>query len=119
MAQVVFAQALESIDQPVIEAALERPGLPIRLRIQPTILRVTDVTKGPESRADHRSWKGLSWLVSCDTVEEASAVRKVLEVFFQQVGTYGPVRTTLALETAGVPIGLPTGETEAVDEQLV
>jgi hypothetical protein len=72
------------LDQPVYEAQAERPGKPIRIRLQPTIYRIRD-TGGQQ-----QAWTGVSWILECRTAEEAVALKEALRVFFDAVAASGP-----------------------------
>ncbi len=82
------------LDKPVYDVATERPGKPIRVRLQPLLLRgASEHGRG----SDYVSWKGVSWTVGCATPEEAIVFRQALEVFFAAVSTRGLDDTILRL----------------------
>jgi hypothetical protein len=85
------------IDRPAFEAQAERPDRPIRLRIQPTLLRV----KPGGNLGNHRSWSGVSWTLECPTAEEVVTVRLALQAFFAALAKHGAVAVEKAL-TASV-----------------
>ena len=84
------------LDRPAREAASERPDRPIRLRVQPTLLRVNP----GEQSGNHRSWSGVSWTLECENAEEAIAVRKALQAFFGALAKHGAVAIEQALTAA-------------------
>lgn len=90
------AASRDELDRPAYEAQAERPDKPVRLRIQPTLLR----TEG-----QHQAWPGVSWTVECQDAEETIAVREALRAFFEALGVQGPVvlATELQLLT-GKPV---------------
>jgi len=90
---VTYSADAVDLDRPAYEAQAERPDRAIRLRLQPTLLRV----KAGQTLGNHRSWSGVSWTLECQTAEEAIAVRLALEAFFGALGVHGAdaVRTAL------------------------
>lgn len=76
------------LDDQVRDAFDERPGKPLRIRVQPTILRTTSEKSGHFNQ--HQPWKGVRWILDVETVEEAAALREALRVFFAQVSELGP-----------------------------
>lgn len=75
MVQVVTS-ASESIDQAVIDAFAERPGVPCKVRVQPGVLRA------PEGKETWLSWRGQHYMVEIETLEEAQEFRLALGAFF-------------------------------------
>lgn len=82
-------------DTIIEEAAAERPGKPIRLRLQPSVLR----PRG--SRAQYQAWRNLRWTIECDTPAEAFAFRDALRAFFAAMGRGGPEAVVAALAPVG------------------
>jgi hypothetical protein len=76
-----FARDLADADRPITEAAEERPGKPIRVRVQPMILR-----RGGQ----YNAWKDVRWTLDCETPEEAFAVREAMRLFFAALASAGP-----------------------------
>lgn len=78
--QVNYSADVSELDAPAAEAAAERPGKPIRVRIPLLIFRLKkDAAPGAGS---YRSWNNVSWIVECDSVSEAIELRDALEAFF-------------------------------------
>lgn len=87
MMNVTYSADVEHLDEPIYEAAAERPGLPIRIRLQPSIFRrPADGTVSGQ----HRSWVNVSWVLECSDVAEALALRQAMQIFFEAVGQEGP-----------------------------
>lgn len=84
----------KDMDQPPYEAAAERPGKPIRVRLQPTLFRKREGRTGGEQQA----WPGVSWLFDCQTPEEAIALRDALRLFFVTAAELGPAEVSRRLE---------------------
>ena len=80
------------------DALVERPGKPIRLRIQPTIWR----THGKDA-GSYRHWRAVSWVLECDTIDEVNAFKEAMRAFFAYATTHGPTaaraRLTAPVET--------------------
>jgi hypothetical protein len=85
MVNVAYSADVDHIDEPLTEAADERPDQPIRIRLQPSIFR-----KAGSAQGQHRAWQGVSWTLECRDVEEAAALREAMRVFFEAVGERGP-----------------------------
>jgi hypothetical protein len=83
----VFARDLADQDQPIVQALSERPGKPLKLRIQPMIL----------FPRQYRAWKDVRWTLECRDVSEASAVREAMKVFFTVLASRGPAKVLAAL----------------------
>lgn len=79
----------EPSDRPIYEAAAERPGLPLKIRLQPTIYRKR--ASGPGGTA--QAWPGVSWILACASPEEALAVKDALRAFFTRLAIDGPEAT--------------------------
>jgi hypothetical protein len=90
---VTYSADAVDLDKPVYEAQTERPDRPIRLRIQPTLLRVNP----GETVGNHRSWSGVSWTLECRTAEDALAVRDALQAFFAAISRHGAEAVRKAL----------------------
>jgi len=91
--QSEFARDLADQDRPVEEAAAERPGKPIRVRIQPTIFRV-------ESRGQYRAWRDVHWTLECESPAEVFALRDAMRAFFQALPQLGPATVSQVLRDA-------------------
>jgi hypothetical protein len=90
--KIDYSAEVLDLDQFALEAQQERPERPVRLRVQPTLLRQ------PEGdAANHRAWPGVSWTLECQDAAEAIAVRKALEVFFTAIAQHGPRAVEKAL----------------------
>ena len=72
-------------DQPVLEAIEERPGLPIRIRFQPGILRRPDGS----DRAMYQPWKDVHWTIEAENLDEVRLLREALAAFFWIAGQGG------------------------------
>lgn len=93
--EVTYSAAVNlALDQPVHDAHAERPGKPIRIRLQPTIFRVR------EGRGQQQAWAGVSWILACQSPAEAIALREGLKVFFEAVTQLGPVAVGEVLRDA-------------------
>lgn len=91
--QISYSVSQRDLDQLVRDAAAERPGQPVRIRLQPTVYRqAADASRGQQA-----AWAGVSWNVECETPEEAIALRRALEAFFVGVATCGPLCVTAQL----------------------
>ena len=88
--QSAFAQDAADDRRPIEEAAAERPGKPILIRVHPTIFR----------EGQYRSWKGVHWKLEVDSPTEAVALREALQVFFQTLTSAGPHAVIDALHVA-------------------
>jgi hypothetical protein len=77
--------ARQDPDRMVTEAFKERPGKPVKLRIQPFIFR-----SGFGRGGQYRAWPEVTWMVDCDTVQEVFLLRDVLRAFFRALTTHGP-----------------------------
>lgn len=92
---VDYSADVENLDLPVQEAAAERPGKPIRVRIQPLLFRLRE---GETSSTGHyRAWNDVSWILECADVAETVAVREALRAFFDRLAIEGPEATRLWL----------------------
>ena len=97
MVNVAYSADLDHIDEPLYEAAGERPGQPVRIRLQPSVFR-----KLPGEQSQHRAWAGVSWTLDCRDVQEAIALREALRVFFEKVGQRGPEAVAALLQIEDV-----------------
>lgn len=73
---VTYSADIDHIDDPVRAAAEEAPGEPIKIRIQPSVLR-----RGKDNQ--QRAWAGVSWNLEVGAVDEAVALREALRAFFE------------------------------------
>ena len=87
-----YSRDVEGIDQPVYDAAAERPGKPIRVRIQPSLYRVKP------GGGEQTSWAKVSWLVECESAEEVIALREAMREFFDTVTAVGAAETVKRLQ---------------------
>jgi hypothetical protein len=90
-----FAQDLVDPDQPVRDAFTERPGKPLKIRVQPMLLRATG------GKGQYQAWKQVRWTLDCDSPAEALAVKAALRAFFEAMVTHGPEAVHAALSKAG------------------
>jgi hypothetical protein len=97
MVAVTYSADVDHIDDQAYEAEAERPGEPIRIRIQPSIFR-----KAAGAQGQHRAWLDVSWMLECKDAKEAIALREAMRIFFEQVGEKGAeaVRQQLIQEAA-------------------
>lgn len=84
-----FARDLADQNQPIYEAASERPGKPLKLRLQPMIL----------TARQYRAWRDVSWTLACESPEEIFAVRDAMKVFFAALAAHGPATVSSTLHT--------------------
>lgn len=85
--QVNYSADVSTIDQPPYDAKAERPDKPIRIRIPLLLFRLrAGATPGNGS---YRTWNDVSWILECQSVEEALRVRDTLQLFFAWVGKDG------------------------------
>jgi hypothetical protein len=90
---VSYSATATDIDKPAYDAQAERPDRPLRIRLQPTLLRL----KKGETVGNHHSWSGVSWTLECRNAEEAIAVRRALEAFFGVIARHGAEQVEKAL----------------------
>lgn len=88
MLQVQYTADPVDLDQSLREVAVERGEKPIRLRLQPALLRES---------GDYIAWKGVAWTVQVMTVAEAVEIRSALEAFFKALTTFGPAQVIAGL----------------------
>lgn len=70
--------SIAPIDHPLEQAAIERPGEPLRIRVQPSVMR-----KAEGKRAGNfQAWKNLHWMIELGDVTEGRAFREALNAFF-------------------------------------
>lgn len=86
--QVNYSADVSTIDQPPHEAMAERPGKPIRIRIPLLLFRLRDGGSSPGNGA-YRTWNDVSWILECETVDEALRVRDTLQLFFAHMQKHG------------------------------
>lgn len=84
--EISYSADVTDLNRPAYEAQAERPDLPIRLRVQPTLLRVKPGAIG----GNHKSWPGVSWTLECKDAEEAIAIRDALRSFFLALSRVSP-----------------------------
>lgn len=85
--QVNYSVDVTTLDEPVQAAAKERPGKPVRIRIPLLLFRLRDgATAGSGA---YRSWNNVSWIIECESAEEAIRARETLQTFFETVRAYG------------------------------
>ena len=94
--EISYSADTPDVDKPAFDAQAERPSRPIRMRVQPTLLRVNP----GESVGNHRSWSGVSWTLECRTAEEAIGVRDALQAFFAAISVHGAEAVRKALTPA-------------------
>jgi uncharacterized protein CbrC (UPF0167 family) len=68
-------------DKLIRDAAAERPGQAIKLRLQPMVLRAT---------GQYQGWKQTSWTMECDNAAEVLTMRDAMQTFFETLGRVGP-----------------------------
>lgn len=93
---VSYSAGWRDVDQPAHDAAAERPNRPVRLRIQPTLLRAS----AGKPMGNHKSWQGVSWSIECRSAQEAIEVRKAMQAFFTAIGVHGAPAVEKALTAA-------------------
>lgn len=98
--EIKYSADAVDLDKAALDAQAERPAHPIRLRIQPTLLRL----RSGDATPNHRSWSGVSWTLECPTAADAIAVREALQAFFAAVAYHGAGQIETAL-TATMPKG--------------
>ena len=74
------------LDRSAYAAAAERPGRPVRIRIQPSLFRARDASTPGNN---YVGWRGVSWTLECPTAEDAIQVRKAMQAFFAAVRLHG------------------------------
>src|SRR5262245_66571929 len=84
------------LDAIIQEAAAEREGKPIRIRLQPMILRAA-----PNRGGQYQAWKDVRWTIECDAPDEAFALRDAMRAFFAALGRGGPEAVIAALTPIG------------------
>lgn len=93
---VTYSADTTDLDAPVRAAAEASPGKPIHLRINPDILR-------RELGQSYRAWSKVTWNLTCETVEDAVAVREAMQEFFDAVQRVGAHATRQALIDSANP----------------
>jgi hypothetical protein len=86
-----FARDLDDPDLSLKEAVKDRPGKPLRLRVQPAILQKNGTYKG---------WKSVSWSLEVDDIAEARAIQQAMELFFRAMSESGPKEVQRVLKSA-------------------
>jgi hypothetical protein len=79
-----FAQDFADPDKPIRDALTERPGKPVKIRIQPMLLRQSN------GRGQYQAWKQVRWTLDCDTAAEARSIRDAMKAFFAAMAKCGP-----------------------------
>mgnify|MGYP001590353699 CR=1 FL=1 len=85
---VNYSADVSSLDQPPLEAAQERPGKPIRIRVPLLVFRLHPSPARPGLGA-YRTWNNVSWILECESVGEAIAVRDTLQQVFSLIRSHG------------------------------
>ena len=80
----------------VREAFAERPGKPLKIRVQPMVLRNSDT-----QRSQYRSWPDVSWTLQCESVEEAFELREAMRTFFAALAARGTKKVLRELNKNG------------------
>ena len=88
---------LADLDDPLREILLSVPDQPLKLRLQPQVYT-------PQTKT-FLSWRGVHWSVLCETIEEATALRRALITFFRLVGQIGPDGVQTVLDSAAPGVG--------------
>ncbi|HKB39433.1 MAG TPA: hypothetical protein VKD72_23555 [Gemmataceae bacterium] len=95
-----YGRDLSDQNRPIRDAWAERPGKPIRIRIQPAIFRLV---KGRSSQ--YKVWPNIHWTLECERPEEAYQLREALRLFFDTTNRTGGldavVRALRAVEAPG------------------
>jgi hypothetical protein len=81
---VQVTSSIAPIDNALEQAAIERPGEALRIRVQPAILR-----KPTGKSGNFKAWKNLHWMVELTDVNEGRAFREALNAFFYVAGQQG------------------------------
>jgi hypothetical protein len=89
-------------DQPIREAIEERPGLPVRIRFQPSLLRQPEGA----TRASYQPWKDVHWIIEAETLDEVKLLRESLAAFFWHA-SQGGIGAVYERLVPGVPVGTP------------
>lgn len=82
---VQVTSSISPIDKTLEEAAKERPGHPIRVRVQPSLLRHEEGRPTPH----YGAWRNLHWMIQLADLAEARAFREALSAFFYAASTQG------------------------------
>lgn len=83
-----FSRDLADQNRPIEQAATERPGKAIKVRIQPMVL----------IGAQYRAWKDVRWTLECESPAEAYATKDAMIAFFAAVAERGPEAVTAQLK---------------------
>ena len=92
-----FARDLADDRQPIEAAIAERPGKPLRIRVQPMILRTA------KGRAQYRAWRDVSWTLELDSASEAAALSEVMRAFFLALNERGLEAVSAMLRSPAEP----------------
>jgi hypothetical protein len=98
-----FTRDLTDYRRPLREALRERPGKPLKLRLQPTLLRRT-----ASGQVQYRAWPGIRWAIEATTVAEATACCEALRAFFHALNTSTPEHVAAQLRALSAAAG-PNG----------
>ena len=99
MIRVALSTEQQPENQSVYDAAESRPGLPIKLRVQPQLYVRTVPYKAYRTGAFH-AWRHVHWSVECQTVEEAIGVKDVLSACFRALQVMEPGEAQMVLDAA-------------------
>lgn len=80
-----ISSSVSTNDSPIAGALEERPGKPVRIRLQPTMLRLQ-----PTGLSTYMVWQDVHWTIECENLEETRAFREALKAFFWQLEMVGP-----------------------------
>ena len=96
--------SITPLDQTVEEAASERPGLPIRVRLQPAVFRKPD----EQRPGNFQAWRNLHWVLTVKDLAEARQFREALSAFFFLSEQRGIAAVHHALVAMIAPEGVST-----------
>jgi hypothetical protein len=82
-----FSRDLVDPNQPILDAMAERPGKPVKLRIQPMILY----------GRQYNAWKDVRWTLEFESPDEVFATRDAMRAFFTALVKKGPLVVTRLL----------------------
>jgi hypothetical protein len=99
---VQVTSSVTPADLPIREAIAERPGLPIRLRFQPDVLRKRDGA----TRASYQPWRDVHWVIEAENLDEVRMLRECLAAFFWIAGQ-GGIGQLHGKLVPSIPVGTP------------